>query len=279
MFNKEIIYLNGIPIRSQTMKIFFVVLFTWSIITYVVLGYLGFFDLFGTLFSSDLKILDEQQLLVIRFVFFFMIGHSSLMIWLIAHTESSRLTKVFFNIQRFSLIHMIISIKQIPLSDVFLLKNQTKWYEVTGIVFIGTWSLSFILNRFLHPFFLLPSSPYTAWNFLIDTSIFSVISYLLIFPIAILYSSNIRIKLKKKNTIITGFSIYKNAIISFFAINIIWATLSELKIPEQSFPTEYAYFALPIVLTCFFTLFSKKILTEEFRNKLKKQGVVENEIV
>lgn len=249
----------------------------WTVISYSILGYMGFFQLFESLFTSEIKPFDESQFLTIRFTIVTMIIHGSLILWLIGHVECFRLTKVLFKIQRVTLFHMVRSKKIIQISDVFLLKNQTKWYEVMLVMFVGIWSVSLFLNHFLHPLVLLPNSKDTAWGFLIDTALLSIISYTIMVPITILYSSNIRINIKQKNTIVTGHSLYQKVIVSFASINIFLEILPNLEIPQYFSNLDYVYFMPPILLTCLFMVFSNRILTQEFRNMLKNQGATEND--
>lgn len=273
----ENFYFNGIPISKWAIKSWCIIMAIWTIISYSILAHMGFFQLFTALFTSEIITLDESQVKIIQFTIITMIIHGSLILWLLGHTECFRLTKVLFKIQRVSLLHMVRSKKIIPMSDVFLLKNQTEWYEVMFVMFVGMWSVSLFLNRFLHPLLLLPNSIDTAWVFLTDTALLSILSYMIIVPITVLYSSNIRINIKQKNTIVTGHSLYQKVIISFASINIFIEILPNLEIPQYLSSLNYVYFAPPILLTCFFMIFSNRTLTTEFRNMLKKCGAIEND--
>jgi len=274
---EENFYFNGIPISKRTMKLWSIIMAIWTIVSYSILAHMGFFQLFASLFTSEIITLDESQVSTIQFTIITMIIHGSLILWLIGHTECFRLTTVLFKIQRVAILHMVRSKNIIPVSDVFLLKNPTKWYEVMFVMFIGMWSVSLFLNHFTHPLLLLPNSVDTAWMFLTDTALLSIFSYMIMVPITVLYSSNIRINIEQKNTIVTGHSLYQKVIISFASINIFLEILPNLEIPQHLSGLNYVYFLPPILLTCLFMIFSNRTLTLEFRNMLKKCGATEND--
>jgi len=249
MFKDKIYSHRGVPVSKISLLVFFISVVILASIQYVaIFSSLSFSELFGFIGWDSEKVNTDEFSRNFQIYISGMVLSVGPTVWFVGHTSSLGIAKKLFHIQRFSLFHLIWSTKSIPINDIFLLKNQPKWYESAGLVFIGSWSLSILLAEILAPnlIFLTGGTSNNPWDIILLASAFTMASYIIVVPIVINFTSNIRMKLRSRNMITSAFSLYKYLILSFFSMNIILNTISGLNEVEPLAAINYVFFCSTI---------------------------------
>lgn len=236
--------------------------------------------IFGSLILTLLNTGNLTILLVIAAIVIF-----GVIAWILGLMVTPKLHKVYFQIQRFSLLHLAFGQKLISHEDYFISKTTRNPIGSLFLLWVGSWALIVsIANGIMEsteitllnsaslgiPFSEGFDSLFLAWF------IFPLVSFIVI-PISVIESSNLRIFLKNKGVILSPTTPFRYAIGGFFTLNILSQILRGLDIAEI-FISIVALSTPFYVMALLHRLYSEKILVKNFKKYLKTKGIVEKEV-
>ena len=236
--------------------------------------------IFGSLILALVNTGDWTILLVLVIVVIF-----GIIAWILGMVVTPKLHKVYFQIQRLSFLHRVFGQKWIsnedyfisktirdPVSSLFLLwigswalvvSIASSLVDSTGILFLNSISLEVPLSEGFDSLFL-------AW-FLIP------LVSLIVIPISVIESSNLRIFLKNKGVILSPTTPFRYAIGGFFTLNILSQILRGLDIAEILI--SIVALSTPFyVMALLHRVYSEKILVNNFKRYLRSKGIVEKDV-
>lgn len=205
--------------------------------------------------------------------------------WVLGIKITPKLHKVYFQIQRLAFLHRIFGQRWISNEDYFISKTTRDPIGSLFLLWIGSWALVVSIasglmastgDIFLNSVSLeIPLSEgfdslFLAW-FLIP------LVSLIVIPISVIESSNLRIFLKNKGVILSPTTPFRYAIGGFFTINILSQILRGLDIVEI-FISIVALSTPFYVMALLHRIFSEKILVNNFKKYLKTKGISEKDV-
>ena len=236
--------------------------------------------IFGSLI---LALLSTRQLTILWVILAVVVF--GVIAWILGLLVTPKLHKVYFQIQRFSWLHLVFGQKWIPNQDYFISKTTRDPIGSLFLLWIGSWALIVsiasgivestgltLLNtsNLEESFSAGFDSMFLAWF------ITPLVSFIVI-PISVIESSNLRIFLKNKGVILSPTTPFRYAIGGFFTLNILSQILRGLDVVEI-FISIVALSTPFYVMALLHRLCSEKILVENFKKYLKTKGIVEKDV-
>ena len=205
--------------------------------------------------------------------------------WILGRAVTPKLHKVYFQIQRWAFMHRVFGQKLISNEDYFISKTTRDPIGSLFLLWIGSWALvvsvasSLVESTggiFLNSLSLeVPLSEgfdslFLAW-FLIP------LVSLIVIPISVIESSNLRVFLKNKGVILSPTTPFRYAIGGFFTLNILSQILRGLDIVEI-FISIIALSTPFYVMALLHRAFSEKKLVNNFKKYLRSKGISEKDV-
>jgi len=210
-------------------------------------------------------------------VFVKMLG-LTVMGWFYAHVISIVLAKKFFELFRLSLLHQIPSLKKISYKDIFLTLDKKSKILQFVLTFFACHAFSTLIALLI----VMPLQNLMGTDFelqlLLMVGAVSPITATIVFPILVLYSSDIRIFLRKKKIISSSFSPFKYLIFSIFGISTFFSAIITLDIAKDSMMILYFTWLPSMILAILFSGSSIKPLTADFRKYLVSIGIKKGKV-
>lgn len=236
--------------------------------------------IFGSIVIAFVNTGEWTILLILAIVIIF-----GVVAWVLGIVVAPKLHKVYFQIQKLAYLHRIFGQRWISNEDYFISKTTRDPIGSLFLLWIGSWALVVSIasglmtstgDIFLNSVSLeIPLSEgfdslFLAW-FLIP------LVSLIVIPISVIESSNLRIFLKNKGVILSPTTPFRYAIGGFFTINILSQILRGLDIVEI-FISIVALSTPFYVMALLHRAFSEKILVNNFKKYLKTQGISEKDV-
>lgn len=215
----------------------------------------------------------------IYLIFMKMIGLTGLG-WFTGHLMSLKLSKIFFNLSRIKILHSVFSFKQIELQNIFTTNEHRSYFIKFILVFFSCHAFaSFVSYVIMIPYTQAGYDQETI-DFLLLLMVGAVtpIVVTVVFPIMILFSSNIRLIIKEKHLVSSSFSPFKYLIFSIVGISAFLNALLSISNIEGDFSMLYFTWVPSLLLTILFVSGSMEPLTSEFRQYLNSLGIKDKTI-
>lgn len=236
--------------------------------------------IFGSIIIAYVNTREWTILLILTIVIIF-----GVIAWVLGVILTPKLHKVYFQMQRLAYLHRIFGQKWISNEDYFVSKGTRdpigslfllwigSWAlvvsiasgltELNGGVFLGSISLKIPLSEGFDSLFL-------AWLLIPIVS-------LVVIPISVIESSNLRIFLKNKGVVLSPTTPFRYAIGGFFTLNVLSQILRGLDVVEI-FISIVALAAPFYVMALLHRVFSEKKLVDNFKKYLETQNISEKDV-
>ena len=233
-----------------------------------------------TLGAGVYGITDSQNLdVLIILIISVLLGVTA---WIVTKIASERIAQGFFYLQRFSWFHFLIRPELLDEKNFFLASTPKSSTSSLFLLWIGSWAfVVFIAYNMVFTLGIsLPSDEIkisSNFDVLILAWIMTPIVSLIVVPISIIESSNLRLFLKIKKKIISPTTPSRYIIGGFVTMNVLQTLLRGLDTSELI--ASIIYLPAPFyIMTFLYKIRTENSLVEKFVLFLKEKNIVQKDV-